>query len=89
MKRVIAWVMVLLFAASAAFAQSAADFVNSGNAKYRRGDLDGALADFTKAIDLKSNDADAYYSRALAKRPKGDHEGALADFRKAGELGRK
>lgn len=49
-------------------------------------DLDGALDDFTKAIELKPEYAEAYYFRGLAKQAKGDVDGAVADFAKAIEL---
>ena len=54
-----------------------------GKAKYEKGDYDGAIADFDKAISLDSNDVDAYNGRGKAKDRKGDHEGAKADHEKA------
>ncbi|MBV8846400.1 MAG: tetratricopeptide repeat protein [Bryobacterales bacterium] len=48
-----------------------------------RGDPDGAIADFTRAIELRPDYAEAYYFRGLAKRAKGDKDGAVADFMKA------
>ena len=60
--------------------------VDSGNAKRAKGDLDGAIEDYTKAIQLKPRNADAYYERGLAKRAKGDLDGAIADFTNAVEL---
>ncbi|HWB59315.1 MAG TPA: tetratricopeptide repeat protein, partial [Chthoniobacteraceae bacterium] len=51
-----------------------------------KGDHDGAIADYDRAIELDSKFADAYYDRALAKKAKGDQEGASADFNKAHAL---
>ena len=48
--------------------------------------MDGALADFNRAIKLSPNDAVAYYNRAHAKRLKKDAAGALADCTRAIEL---
>ena len=38
-----------------------------GNAKYELDDYVGAIADYTKAIRLQPDDADAYYNRGTAK----------------------
>ena len=57
-----------------------------GHVKRTRGDLDGALADFNKAIELKPDLAAAWNNRGLVKQTKGDRVGALADFSRAIEL---
>ncbi len=59
---------------------------NRGNVKFRKGELDGALADFAKAIALYPQYPGAYNNRGNAKDRKGDLNGALADFDKAIEL---
>ena len=51
-----------------------------------KGDLDGALADENKAVEIDPNIAEAYYNRGFIKRAKGDLDGALADETKAIEL---
>ena len=50
------------------------------------GDLDGAIADYTKAIELDPNDLDSHNNRGLARQAKGDFDGAIADHTKAIEL---
>ena len=50
------------------------------------GDPDGAIADYSRAIELDSDDADAYYSRGNAKSELGDHYGAIADYSRTIEL---
>ena len=65
---------------------SADDYFNSGNAKAASGDWEGAIADYTRAIELKPSFPDAYYNRGNAKQVKGDVGAALADFSKAIEL---
>jgi len=65
---------------------SEADLVNRGINKGKAGDLDGALADFNRAVELDPKDSVAYYNRAYAKRLKKDPTGAIADYTKAIEL---
>ena len=62
------------------------ELVDRGIEKAKKGDLDGALADFNLAIKLSPNNAVAYYNRAHAKRLKKDAAGALADCTRAIEL---
>jgi tetratricopeptide (TPR) repeat protein len=66
---------------------SAADFVKRGNVKYAKHDLDGAIADYSKAIELDPKLAEAYDSRGYIKKAKRDQAGADADFAQAAKLG--
>jgi tetratricopeptide (TPR) repeat protein len=50
-----------------------------------KGDHDCAIADFTKAIGITPQDADAYYNRGLVHRAKGKIY-AIADYTKAIEI---
>ena len=68
------------------YEESVADLVNRGSGKGDKGDLDGALADFDRAIALDPKDAFAYFNRAYAKRLKNDVAGAIADYTRAIEL---
>jgi tetratricopeptide (TPR) repeat protein len=61
-------------------------YLDRGSARQRKGDLDGAISDYTKAIEIDSRYADAYDSRADARRAKGDLDGAIADSTKAIEI---
>ena len=72
---------------SAALGASDGDPVNRGIEKARHGDLDGAIADFDRAIKLKPKDDAPYYNRAQARRLKNDTAGAIADYTRAIELG--
>jgi tetratricopeptide (TPR) repeat protein len=76
-------------ASSPAAEESDANLVNRGIEKAKSGDLDGALADFDRAIELNPKDDAAYYNRAQAKRLKKDAGGAVADYTRAIELGSK
>jgi tetratricopeptide (TPR) repeat protein len=66
---------------------SGGDLVNRGIEKGKSGDLDGAIADFNRAIELNPKDDAPYYNRAQAKGLKKDTAGAIADYTRAIELG--
>jgi len=57
-----------------------------GLKRFRHNDVAGAMADFTKAVELEPQMGLAYYSRAKARTAQGDQAGAMADFTKAVEL---
>ena len=90
MKRLV--LPVLLLAASLiaiandATGQTAKEYCNQGVAKQKKGDLDGALADYTRAIELNPFDAILYNNRGVAKTAKGNLDSAIADFDRALQL---
>jgi tetratricopeptide (TPR) repeat protein len=61
-----------------------------GSAKRFKGDLDGAIEDYTKIIELKPAQTfyytAAYYNRGLAKGAKDDLDGEKADLTDALKL---
>ena len=61
-------------------------YCNRGHAKETQGDLDGAIADYSKAIELKPDFALAYIARGYVEQRQGDLQGAIADSAKAIEL---
>jgi tetratricopeptide (TPR) repeat protein len=86
-----ALIAALLVAASLVFpingvAQTATEFNDRGVAKWRKGDLDGAIADYNRAVELDPKYAAAYYNRGVAKWQKGDLDGAFGDCNRAVEL---
>ena len=54
-----------------------------GQSKKAKGDLEGAIADFSRAIELNPNAEDPLLARGFAWVSKGDFEAALADFDRA------
>ena len=74
----------VVLSTQAAVAQSADHYLNRGVTKYRLRDYQGAIADYTRAIEINPQYADAYYNRGTIKgRDLGDTQGAIADFSKA------
>ena len=66
---------------SAAIAQrSAVDYFNRGVAEKANDDLEGAIADYNRAIELDPKYAAAYFHRGIAKQAKGDLKGAIGDI---------
>jgi tetratricopeptide (TPR) repeat protein len=69
-------------------ARNPASLFDAGKAAYGRGDLEGAVRDFTHLIELEPDLPPGYYERGLAYARSGRLVEAAADFVKAAELGR-
>ena len=67
-------------------AKDAFTYYNRGAAYQTKGEVDRAITDYDKAIELKPDYAAAYENRARAYVSKGDYTRAVADVTKAGEL---
>jgi Flp pilus assembly protein TadD len=78
-KKCFLFAALLLAMAATSCRRTASDYVHSGDAKYHQGDLDGAIADYTKALELNPNDYSAFGLRAIAREKKKDPAGAVAD----------
>ena len=55
-------------------------------AKFSSGEKQGALADFTKSIEINPKSADTYNNRGSIKSDLGDNKGATADYTQAIEI---
>lgn len=51
--------------------------------KVRLNDIDGALADYDRAIALNAKSAEIYTDRGITRRLKGDNDGAVDDYDRA------
>ena len=58
-------------------------FNNRGNVRRAKGDVDGAIQDYTEAIRLKPDYVLAFNNRGNVRHAKGDVEGALQDYNEA------
>ncbi len=65
---------------------SAVDWYNQGVDKIEAGDFQGAIADFTRAIELNPEDPDSYYNRAYAYHALGNYQPAIDDYGKPSNL---
>ena len=74
------------FSFSYAVTDEAKEANNKGFVEFNGRDIDAAITDYTKAIELSADFALAYYNRGLARREKNDAEGEIADYTKAIEL---
>ncbi len=66
--------------------RSADDFLERARERKRKGDVAGALADYTTALRLEPNVAFTHFERGRVSWSVPDFAGATADFRRANEL---
>ena len=66
--------------------QTAEEYFYSAYEKGNQNDHYGAIADYTKAIEINPNNADAYTNRGVVKYDLKDSSGAIADHTKAIEI---
>ncbi len=62
---------------------SGSDYFERAKSKTRSGDVDGTIADCTRAIEINPTDCGAYRLRATARGLKGDTNGAFGDCDRA------
>ncbi|MEH2196879.1 tetratricopeptide repeat protein [Nostoc sp.] len=58
-------------------------YVKLGDECFEKGEYPNAIANYTKALKVKSSDIDLYYRRGLAHYQLGDYEAAIADYSQA------
>ena len=61
-------------------------YLNQGVEKHKAGNYQGAIDDWSKAIEINPQHANAYINRSNTKLKLGDNEGALQDSNKAIEI---
>ena len=78
--------IIIVFVTSLSYCQTAEEYFERGNSKYDLQDYQGAIADYSKAIELNPNYSGAYNNRGVSKLNLQDYRGAIADFSKAIQL---
>ena len=82
--------ILYLFLALASFGISAQttaeEYLNSAVSKFYLDNMEGAIVDYTKAIEIDPNYVPAYRDRAIAKGKLKDHSGVVEDFTRAIEI---
>jgi tetratricopeptide (TPR) repeat protein len=68
------------------FSQIEEEFFNSGIKKNKAGDYQGAIEDYTKALEINPKNSYSYYNRGNSKSKLKDYLGAIEDFTKAIEI---
>jgi tetratricopeptide (TPR) repeat protein len=76
----------ILFLSLNIFSQTSEEWYEKGDAKVEQNDYKGAISDYTKSIELDSNNSLVYANRGRAKYALQDYRGATADYTKAIEL---
>ena len=64
----------------------ATQYFKQGVEKYEAGNYQGAISNWSKAIEINPQDAIAYYNRGLAKDGLQDYQAAIVDYTKAIEI---
>ena len=75
--------LISIFLGFSVNAQTAQEYGKSAIKKAENGDLYGAIADFTKQIELDPKDFIAFGNRGISKSSLGDYSGAIEDFTKS------
>ena len=89
MLKVIISLILILLPVSASKGQNpltAQDHLKSGMGHFQSGEIDAALTDVNRAIELNPGYVDAFFLRAAIRNKKGDAAGVLADYNKIIEL---
>jgi len=71
------------------WAESAKFYLDRGNSYFKKGQLDQAIADYTKALEINPRLAIAYAQRGNIYNEKGQLDRVLADYNKALEINQK
>lgn len=78
--------LLILLVVINTYADDATEYFNRGSAKQAKGDLDGAIADYGKAIKLNPHYVKAYSHRAVAELLAHDLKDALNDCNRVIEI---
>lgn len=67
-------------------APAAKEFYENALERFRKGDYEGAMEQFTQALFVKPNYDEAYIARGIARSNLGDKQGAVEDYTIAIEI---
>ena len=81
--------LLILMIPLISFGQTEKEYYDSGNLKANQNDFEGAIEDYTKAIELNPDYDYFYTNRGVSKENLGDLKGACADWKEAARLGDK
>jgi tetratricopeptide (TPR) repeat protein len=82
-------ILILIFSVALVFngfGQAEDEYFISGDAKFKLEDYRGAIADYTKAIEIDPKSAVAFHGRGFSKGNLKDFRGAIEDLTKAFEI---
>ena len=68
---------------SPTYHMTAENFVKQGDARYKLGNMQGAIEDYTQALKLKPDYSLAYNQRGFVRYKLGDMQGAIEDYTQA------
>ncbi|MBA4451151.1 serine protease [Cylindrospermopsis raciborskii CS-506_D] len=71
------------YKSSSVYSNNAEFYFNRAYKLYESGDKQGAIVDYTQAIQINPNYADAYNNRGNARSELGDKQGAIVDYNQA------
>jgi tetratricopeptide (TPR) repeat protein len=86
-KVVLAALIGTMITAGVCGCKEAKEYYDRGMARYEKGETDGAISDFTKAIKKKPRYGMAHYYRALTYLREKEYDKAWEDVHKAQSLG--
>jgi tetratricopeptide (TPR) repeat protein len=78
--------LVAIFLFITGYGQTAKEYYEQGKIRIDKSDFKGAISDFTNAIKIDSNYAEAYYNRGQAKTSLRNFHGSIMDYTKAIEI---
>lgn len=74
-------IIILLFLTSLSYSQTAEEYFQRGVSKVNLENYQGAIADYSKAIEINPKFSDAYYNRGYLKNNlEEDYEAAITDY---------
>jgi tetratricopeptide (TPR) repeat protein len=83
MKKIISSIIAVILFSSAYSQSTSVDYYNEGKSLMQVRDLDGAITNFSKAINLNSSYEMAYVNRALCRMATGKWSSAIPDCNEA------